>query len=298
VVVIRKHGLKHRMSEPTSFISQMNRLCIAMSGASRKGRGPDKSKARKQTLRSMKTVVGTVRRHAQRYVALLETSWQETTLSQAQAEHIARRMNAVLEQIPAAVKQAHERIIGERTVPNDERLLSLYEPHAQVYVRGKAGADVEFGLQLVLTETADGLIVDSFLAEKITNDVNHLFPAISRIRNAYGSQAVTGVVTDRGFASKANSQRLSDLGITDGTLPRTPSAMKAFLADPKHQALQNRRAQTEARIGIFKGSFIGDRLPVSGRVNQERYIAWATLAHNLWVLARLPQQPAVTALAS
>ena len=54
--------------------------------------------------------------------------------------------------MPAAIAQAHERIIGERVVPNDDKILSLYQPHAQVYVRGKAGADVEFGLQLLISE--------------------------------------------------------------------------------------------------------------------------------------------------
>ena len=55
----------------------------------------------------------------------------------------------------AAIKQAHERIIGERVVPNDEKTFSFYQPHTQIYVRGKSGADVEFGLQILLSESAD-----------------------------------------------------------------------------------------------------------------------------------------------
>jgi hypothetical protein len=39
------------------------------------------------------------------------------------------------------IVQAHERIIGGRQVSNAEKILSLYEGHAAVYVRGKAGAD-------------------------------------------------------------------------------------------------------------------------------------------------------------
>jgi hypothetical protein len=61
-----------------------------------------------------------------------------------------------LSALPAAVKQAHERIIGERQVANDEKLLSLFEPDIHVIVRGKADAEVEFGNLLVLGEQTMG----------------------------------------------------------------------------------------------------------------------------------------------
>jgi hypothetical protein len=35
-------------------------------------------------------------------------------------------------------------------VANEEKILSLYEGHAAVYVRGNAGAEVEFGSELLL----------------------------------------------------------------------------------------------------------------------------------------------------
>ncbi len=110
-------------------------------------------------------------------------------------------MDTILLQIPAAISQAHERIIGERVVPNDDKILSLYQSHAQVYVRGKAGADVEFGLQLLISESADGLIIDSHVVDGIVNDSKLLMPAIERMRTTYGNGVAAVVVTDRGFAS-------------------------------------------------------------------------------------------------
>jgi len=290
IEVIRRHGLFHRMPEPKTFVTQMNRLSIAMSGSSRKGRGGDKLKQRKRTLRAMKKVAGKVRQHGQRYRDRLAKDWSETDLSKAQADVIIGRLEGIIEQLPAAIKQAHERIIGGRVVHNADKLLSLHEPHARVYVRGKAGADAEFGLQLLLSETAEGLIVDSHLVEgRVANDTELLMPAVARIRNALGTTAIQGVVTDRGFSSDANSQRLEDLGIADGTLPRRPAEMEAFLAEAQNRELHVRRAQTEARIGIFKANFLGNQLPTKGFEQQQRFVAWATLAHNCWVLARLPK---------
>ena len=38
--------------------------------------------------------------------------------------------------------------------------MSLYDDNADVIVRGKSGAEVEFGQKLLITEQVDGLIVD------------------------------------------------------------------------------------------------------------------------------------------
>ncbi|MBA3707801.1 MAG: hypothetical protein H0W83_03145, partial [Planctomycetes bacterium] len=141
IAVIRKHGLIHRMPAPETFIAAMNQQTMAMSGASRRGRGGDKKRARKRVLRVMKRIVRKVQRHGRRYRDMLVKCWAETDLSRAQAQRIIDRVDGILQALPAAVKQAHERIIGERVVPNVDKKLSLYEPHAQVYVRGKAGAD-------------------------------------------------------------------------------------------------------------------------------------------------------------
>jgi hypothetical protein len=68
----------------------------------------------------------------------------------------------VLARLPQAVSQAHERIIGERRVANGDMILNLYDPDIHVLVRGKAGAEVEFGNGLYLAEQAGGLFSDSF----------------------------------------------------------------------------------------------------------------------------------------
>ncbi len=167
--------------------------------------------------------------------------------------------------------------------------MSLYQPHAQVYVRGKSGADAEFGLLMLLSESAEGLIVDCQLLERVSSDNTLLMPAITRMRQAFGDQVASTVVTDRGFASAANDAALAKELLTNATLPRNRDATHAFLQDPAMRRLHTRRAQTEARIGIFKANFLGDHLLTKNRPTQQRFVAWATLAHNLWVLARLDQ---------
>ena len=106
----------------------------------------------------MKELARTVQKHAERYLELLESKRLETDLSEKEAARIIDRLDNILNQLPQAIKQAHERIIGERRVKNKDKILSLYEDEIHVIVRGKAGAEVEYGNTLVLVEQKEGVI--------------------------------------------------------------------------------------------------------------------------------------------
>ena len=138
---IREAGLNVRMPQsPQDLLRDMNVLCMAMSA---KGRKADGKKARKAVLRDMKKLAKRVSKHASSHLEQLLTRRAETTLSEGQARQIAKRITNVLEQLPAAIKQAHERIIGGRAVANEDKILSLYDSHVDLIIRGKAGAAVD-----------------------------------------------------------------------------------------------------------------------------------------------------------
>lgn len=279
---IRRHGLKCRMTDPKDFRIQMNRHCMAMTQAKK---GERARKVRKKILRSMKKLNKCVASHAQRYRDLLKEHWAETELSEKEAALIMGRIDNILTQLPQAMKQAHERIIGGRLIPNSQKILSLYETHAQVYHRGKAGADTEFGLQLVVGEAMEGLIIDWELVEGAPkNDTQHLKPCLNRLKEA--GMSIADVVGDRGFASAKNSYYLNGKSMGDHLCPRNVIDLKERLQGKEFASFQKRRAQTEARIGILKHRFIGATMPAKGFERQKKHMAWSILAHNLWIIAR------------
>ena len=155
--LMRKHGLKHRMMSPDLFQKRMNKLCIEMTHTRRK---VDSKKQRKKILRKMKKLSQTIQKHAERYRELFTFSWDKLGFSEAEANQVFARMDNVLTQLPEAIHQAHERIIGERQIASKDKIISLYDHDAEIIVRGKAGNEVEFGQKLLLVEQRDGLIVD------------------------------------------------------------------------------------------------------------------------------------------
>jgi hypothetical protein len=290
MVNIRQHGLCYRMPEPERFLRRINQLCIHMTMAGRTESGGKKT--RKQVLRLMKRVVGTVRSHAQRYRAGLDRDWQKTDWTRPQAEQVLQRMDGILALLPQAQKQAHDRIIGERVVPNAEKIFSLYETDTRILVRGKAGAQVEFGNKLFLGENPQGLIVDfELVQDRVPGDVEQLMDSLVRIETRL-NVTLKKVATDRGCDSFDSRAFLEELDIDNGICPKDPRQLRARLKDIEFVRLQRRRSQTEGRIGILKNNFLGRPLRAKGFAHRERDLTWAVLAHNLWVLARLPQAEA------
>jgi IS5 family transposase len=282
VLLIRKHGLNHRMPKPEGFLSQINTMCIQMSQSRRR---QDGAKSRKAILRKMKRLANTVKEHANRYNHLLQARWRETDLGEGQMKRIVRGIDAVVEQLPKAIWQAHERIIGERQVKNADKLLSIYEKDVHVIVRNKPNAEVEFGNKLMLAELASGLIADWKLERNIdSGDTAMLSPSLERIKTVFGRfPSVVG--TDRGFACKANHQYLEQNKIVDAICPKDPRELQQKMTDPLFRRTQKRRAQTEGRIGILKNVFLEQPMRSKGFAHRETALAWAVLAHNLWLLA-------------
>lgn len=286
ITLIRQQGLRHRIGDPKQFIKNMNKLCIEMTHT-RKKKGA--KKMRKMILRRMKRLMKTVKSHAEKSHTLLKENWQETEWSELETQVMLDRMKNIMDQVDPAIEQAHERIIGERRVANDEKILSLYQQDIHVIVRGKSGAEVEFGNGLYLAEQMNGLIVDwDFMKDQPEVDCKIVEPSLTRIQKQYGpTQSYTG---DRGFDAAANNLVIEQLGIINGICPRSVPALREKLEDKEFCLLQTRRGATEGRIGIFKNAYLGSPLRAQGYEHRKIRITWCVLGHNLWKLATLAAQ--------
>lgn len=286
IILIRERGLKHRICPPEEFIRRMNKLCIEMTHTRKR---KDAKKVRKKVFRRMKKLMKTLEGHARTYHALLEEHWTQTGWSELETQVVLDRVQGILDDLPQAIHQAHERIIGERRIPNKEKILSLYDPDIHVLVRGKANAETEFGNGLYLAEQADGLIVDwNFMQDQPPSDSKLVAASLERITQTYGQPgSYTG---DRGFDSANARTDLEELGIINAICPRSVPLLKEKLEDEGFCRLQKRRGSTEGRIGTFKNAYLGSPLRSKGFANRKTRIEWCILGHNLWKLATMAAQ--------
>ena len=221
---IRKVGWCQRMpGEPSVFISKMNKLSMEMTFAKRQ---KGAKKRRKAILRQMKKLTKRVCGHARNHLKLLEAKWETTELSRGQTEQILQQITKVTGKLDAAIKNAHERIIGERKVANQDKILSLYEDDINVIVRHKAGAEVEFGNTLYLAEQSDGMIIDwKFFRDQAPADCKMLEGSHQRIEDRLGVK-IDLMAGDRGFDSDKNRQYLECRDIFNAVCPRNPSLLR------------------------------------------------------------------------
>jgi len=271
-VLIRGRGICARMESPGSFLARMNKCCMAMAAA---GRKPGSKKKKKALLRQMKALAKTIAAHARRHRAALDERWAQTGWSRGQTQQILRRIDGIVERV------ARQRPPKQRGA----------DPAQQ--------PELQFGNTLLLGENLDGIIVDhALLRDTSPGDTRLLGESLARI-DALRIGPVQGISTDRGFASRANSRLLGEKDIFDATCPRDPAKLtRRHRDDALFAACQRRRAQTEARVGILKNNFLSGQPRARGYGRRAAAVDWAVLAHNLRVIARLPQAKALKAPAN
>ncbi len=290
ITLIRRQGLFNRMDKlPEQLGRSMNRLCIEMTHSRRK---QGAKKARKAILRKMKTLLKRIGRHARKHRDLLEKDYAKTELSRSQSERIIRRIDEKLEQLPRVIEQAHERIIGERQVANQDKIISVYEPEIDVIVRGKAGASVEFGNELIVGESQGGLIVDYMLYGKgAPSEGKKLMESVKRQQKLKVDTKIAEVVADRGFDAAKTIAWLQSRSITSQICPKDPQVFRERLKDEAFSGLQTRRGSTEARIAILKNHTAGRPWRAKGLAHRRLALGWSVLAHNLaWIARRVHEQ--------
>src|SRR5207244_6690442 len=108
--------------------------------------------------------------------------------------------------------QAERRVLAGETVPAGEKLVSLFEPHADIIVKG--GRDVHYGHKINLATGRSGLILDVVVEAGNPADAERLLPMLERRVVRHGTPP-RQTACDGGFASLDNLRQAKALGVHD-----------------------------------------------------------------------------------
>jgi len=98
------------------------------------------------------------------------------------------------------VDQTQRRVFDEQSVPASEKIVSLFEPHTDIIVKGKR--DVEYGHKVNLATQIDGFITYLNIEEGNPADKILYLPVLDAHQDIY-QQLPESVVADGGYASQA-----------------------------------------------------------------------------------------------
>lgn len=204
-----------------------------------------------------------------------------------------RRVEKLVATIAAATKHGRQvrrqtwaRVVGAQT-RTPGKIVSIFEPWAQIIRKGKLDRPTEFGV-VVKVQEAEGGIVTDIAVDDARADALLLEPSVEHHRRLFGRVPAT-VATDRGFYSGRGERRLYEMGVKHPVLPRPGHRTRERITHERQRWFKRRRAWRsggEARISRLKNTFGMQRSRYRGRQGVERCIGWAAIANNLVAIGR------------
>src|ERR1700731_3348645 len=114
--------------------------------------------------------------------------------------------------IERIITQAERRVLAGEAVPSGEKLVSLFETHADIIVKG--GREVHYGHKLNLTTGKSGLILDVVVETGNPADAERFLPMLDRQIARCGA-APRQTAADGGYASRDNLKQAKARGVQD-----------------------------------------------------------------------------------
>jgi IS5 family transposase len=179
-------------------------------------------------------------------------------------------------------------VLEEQEVPNGEKLFSIFEPHTELLIRGKAGKKVEFGHMVEVRQIEGGLITHYRAHAKRPAEGPLLAQAVAEHRALFG-RAPEVCAADKGFYSQQGVAAVAEVGVQRVCVPKR-GRRKEKEEEQEHSRWfklgQAFRAGIEGTISVLKRVFGLWRCLREGWVHFQSWVGTGVLAHNLVLLAR------------
>ena len=188
--------------------------------------------------------------------------------------------------IERILSQSERRVLDGLAVPAGEKLVSLFEPHADIIVKG--AGDVQYGHKLNLTTGKSGLILDVVVEAGNPADAERFLPMLDR-QIACCGVAPRQIAADGGYASLDNLKAARARGVRDVAFHKKRGLAVEDMVKSRwvYRRLRNFRAGIEAGISCLKRAYGLARCTWRGLDHFKTYIWSAVVAHSLVLFARL-----------
>jgi IS5 family transposase len=188
--------------------------------------------------------------------------------------------------IERIIRQSQRRVLDGEQVPAGEKLVSLFEDHADIIVKGSR--KTEYGHKLNLTAGKSGMILDLVIEKGNPADNDRLLPMLERHIDLYG-QAPRQAAADGGFATRDNLTTAKAWGVCDMAFHKKAGLRIEDMVRSKwvYRKLRNFRAGIEASISCLKRAYGLARCTWRGLDHFKSYVWSSLLAYNLVLFTRL-----------
>ena len=193
--------------------------------------------------------------------------------------------------IQQIIAQTQHRVLNGESVPAQDKIVSLFEPHTDIIIKGNR--DVQYGHKLTFTGGRSGLVLDAVVESGNPSDTTCVVPMLTRHAEHYGHMPDM-FAADGGYASLDNLTQAKALGVNHVAFhKRKGLSVEAMTGGDQwlYRKLRNFRAGIESVISCLKRTFGLSRCNWKGLTHFKAYVQGAVFTYNLRVLTRLLPDP-------
>lgn len=231
--------------------------------------------------RLIKTTQASVKQ-AQRVMSVLKSQSSRT------AAGIVKELETFIPRVEQALDQTVRRVLQGESVPAQEKILSLFEPHTTIIRRGKAGKETEFGHKVWLDEVDGGIVSQWRVLEGNPSDADQWPPAIDHHLKQFEKPPHLASA-DRGVYSPDNEDYAHRKGVKRVVLPKPGYKSKErreYEAQSWFKRGRRFQAGIEGRISVGKRKHGLNCCLDHGEDGFDKWVGWGVIANNLTVIGR------------
>jgi transposase, IS5 family len=183
---------------------------------------------------------------------------------------------------------ARRRVLLGETVPNEEKIFSIFEPHTELIKRGKQPNPIQYGHKVLLIEDAVGFICHYGVVDNNVLDQDVMVPAMRKLQKRVAGK-IKRASFDRAFHTPENQEQLATI-VAHPCIPKKGQILGRKQQEEGtvefRQGRQNHPG-IESAIGAVQTGNGQERCRDKSKLGYERYVGLGVLGRNLQVLGKL-----------
>jgi IS5 family transposase len=207
-------------------------------------------------------------------------------MSVLEAQGLADEIQDYVVAATGVVNQTWRRVINGETVPAQEKIVSIFEPHTDIIVKDRR--ETLYGHKVCLTSGSSSIITDCVVEEGNPADSTLVVRCLERHRDLFGYYP-RQVAFDGGFASQSNLDAAKSLdGVEDVAFAKKRGLKVEDMTKSRwvYRKLRSFRAGVEGLISTLKRVCGLDVCMWKGHEGFKRYVLSGVVAFNLLAIAR------------
>jgi IS5 family transposase len=183
---------------------------------------------------------------------------------------------------------ARRRVLLGETVPNEEKIFSIFEPHTELIKRGKQPNPIQYGHKALVIEDAVGFICHYAVVANNVLDQDVMVPAMKELQKRVGGK-IKRASFDRAFHTSDNQQQLARI-VAHPCIPqkgRISGSKQQEEATVEFRQARQSHPGVESAIGALQAGNGQERCRDKSKRGYERYVGLGILGRNLHVLGKI-----------